>query len=202
MLAPTVTPRPESGLEGSRAEAAAAPWLLKPIRLTSARSTGSRISRGFGLPGCGSAVNVPTSTNANPRAPRARTPTASLSKPAAKPSGPDSSRPNAWTRSTGSRGASQCRSSHTQPGTAAAQRISANPSRCAASAGIRRNTTENNSLYMAFLTHHPPMPTLPRDRGHTASRGGREQRETALVPPRPPFRRVPVAASEEQANRT
>jgi hypothetical protein len=33
---------------------------------------------------------------------------------------------------------------------------------------------------MAFLTHHPPLPTLPRDHGHAASRGDSEQRQTLL----------------------
>jgi hypothetical protein len=152
MLAPTTSSWPDRGLDRSRAATTAAPWLLKPIRLINARSAGNRNSRGLGFPDCGSAVTVPTSTNAKPRAPRAHSPTASLSKPAASPSGPGSSRPNARTRSTGSRGASQCRSRRAQPGTEAAKRISANPPRCAVSAGIRLNTAENSSLYMAVLT--------------------------------------------------
>ena len=47
-----------------------APWLLKPIRLMSARSGMRRNSRGRGLPSCARAVTVPTSTCPNPRAVR------------------------------------------------------------------------------------------------------------------------------------
>jgi hypothetical protein len=49
-------------VDASRAATAAEPSLLKPIRLTSARSSISRNSRGAGLPGWGSAVTVPIST--------------------------------------------------------------------------------------------------------------------------------------------
>ena len=77
----------------SRRATTSAPSLLKPIRFTTARSAGSRNSRGRGLPGCGSPVTVPTSTNANPSAASASMPTAFLSKPAASPSGPGKSSP-------------------------------------------------------------------------------------------------------------
>src|SRR4051812_24555019 len=97
MLTPTV-PSPRWA---SRRAAAAAPALLKPIRLISARSRGSRNSRGRGLPGWASAVTVPTSTNPKPSASSASMPAASLSNPAASPSGPGSSRPSAWTPSSG-----------------------------------------------------------------------------------------------------
>ena len=127
----------------SRAAAAAAPALLKPILLTSARSAVSRNIRGLGFPGCARAVTVPTSTNPNPSAASPRVPRASLSNPAARPSGPGNSSPSARTRSTGSRGPSHRPSSHAAPGTRATRpktRISPNAARCAASAGTRRST--------------------------------------------------------------
>ena len=74
---------PLGGAAGRRPTSA--PSLLKPIRLTIARSAGSRNSRGCGLPGCGSPVTVPTSTCPKPSAARASMPTAFLSKPAARP---------------------------------------------------------------------------------------------------------------------
>ena len=52
MLTPTTgRARSPRGRRRSRAAAAAAPSLLNPIRLTSARSAGSRNNRGRGLPG-------------------------------------------------------------------------------------------------------------------------------------------------------
>ena len=45
--------RRDRGARASRAAAACAPALLKPMRLTSARSAGRRNIRGRGLPGCG-----------------------------------------------------------------------------------------------------------------------------------------------------
>ncbi len=41
------------------------PWLLKPIRLISALSSGNRNRRGRGLPGCAFGVTVPISVNPN-----------------------------------------------------------------------------------------------------------------------------------------
>jgi hypothetical protein len=122
----------------SVAAAAAAPALLNPILFTSARSAVSRNILGLSLPGCARAVTVPTSTNPNPSAPSPRVARASLSNPAASPTGPGNSRPSARTRSTGSRGPSQ------RPSTPAAgpvSLISQNPTPCAASAGTRRSTT-------------------------------------------------------------
>ena len=81
----------------SRRATASAPSLLKPIRLTTARSAGSRNSRGRGLPGCGSPVTVPTSTKPNPSAASASIPSAFLSNPAARPSAPGKVSPIAST---------------------------------------------------------------------------------------------------------
>ena len=83
-----------------------APWLLNPIRLSSARSSGSRNIRGCGLPGCACAVTVPTSAYPKPSAPHVRSPRPSLSKPAARPSGPAKRTPKTVLARTGSRGAS------------------------------------------------------------------------------------------------
>ena len=144
MFTPTTGPRraPAARVRPrSRAAAARAPALLNPIRLTSARSALSRNIRGGGFPGWACAVTVPTSTNPNPSAPSPRVARASLSNPAASPSGPGNSSPSARTRSTGSRGPSHRPSSHATPGTRPATWISQNPPRWAASAGTRRSTT-------------------------------------------------------------
>ena len=79
MLTPTTVPAPRARTAARRAATTSAPALLKPIRLTSARSAGSRNSRGRGFPGCGRAVTVPTSTAPNPSRASPRTPSASLS---------------------------------------------------------------------------------------------------------------------------
>ena len=150
MLTPTIGP--PGARRRNRAAAAAAPSLLNPIRFTSARSAGSRNIRGRGLPGCGRAVTVPTSTNPNPSAPSPATARASLSNPAASPTGPGNSRPSARTRSAGSDGPSHHRSSRAAPGHPAA-RISANAARCAVSAGTRRSTTRYRSPYIASPRH-------------------------------------------------
>ncbi len=142
MLTPTIGRYPGRARSArSRKASAAAPWLLNPIRLTSARSSGNRNIRGFGLPGCGRAVTVPTSTKPNPSAASPMTPAPSLSNPAASPSGPGKSSPNARTRSEGSRGPRTRRSAQARPGTSAAARISQNAARWAASAGNRRSST-------------------------------------------------------------
>ena len=94
MFTPTTTSRClDASRSASRRATTSAPSLLKPIRFTTARSAGSRNSRGRGLPGCGSPVTVPTSTNAKPSAASASMPSAFLSKPAASPSGPGKSSP-------------------------------------------------------------------------------------------------------------
>ena len=61
------------------------PSLLKPIRLISASASGSRKSRGFGLPGWARGVTVPHSRKPNPSAASASTCAAFLSSPAASP---------------------------------------------------------------------------------------------------------------------
>ena len=65
----------------------AAPQLLNPARLISARSRGKRKSRGRGLPGCGSLVTEPTSIKPKPSADSACAAVPFLSKPAASPTG-------------------------------------------------------------------------------------------------------------------
>ena len=72
---------------------AAAPSLLKPKRLMTARSRDRRNRRGRGLPGCGRGVAAPTSTKPKPARPSAATAWAFLSRPAARPSGFGRSRP-------------------------------------------------------------------------------------------------------------
>ena len=79
----------------SRRAAASAPWLLKPIRLITARSGTSRNSRGRGFPSCAIAVIVPTSMCPNPSAYSPLAARTSLSKPAATPNGDSKLRPSA-----------------------------------------------------------------------------------------------------------
>src|SRR5205807_2637398 len=80
-----------------------APRLLKPSRFINARSRGKRNRRGFGLPGCGSLVTVPTSMNPKPSAHSASTASPFLSNPAARPIGFENVRPNRFRFPNGER---------------------------------------------------------------------------------------------------
>ena len=82
----------------TRAATVAAPWLLNPIRLITARSGMRRNSLGLSFPGWAIAVTVPISTCEKPKAPRPRMPRPSLSNPAATPNGPVNSNPSALVR--------------------------------------------------------------------------------------------------------
>ena len=99
LFLPKLTPmsvplmRPLCRTRSSRPAIASTPWLLKPIRLISALCSFSLNSLGFGLPGCGFGVTVPTSTKPKPTLASPSTAWASLSKPAARPMGLASSRP-------------------------------------------------------------------------------------------------------------
>jgi hypothetical protein len=59
--------------------------LLKPRRLMSASASGKRKMRGFGLPGCGRGVTVPTSMKPKPIAPKPSMQRPFLSRPAGQP---------------------------------------------------------------------------------------------------------------------
>src|SRR5690606_9118231 len=85
-----------------RAAAASKPWLLKPMRLITARSPVRRKRRGFGLPGCGRGVTLPTSTRPKPSRSSGPTASAFLSKPAARPIGLAKRRPHSRTARLGS----------------------------------------------------------------------------------------------------
>ena len=85
MFTPTMPGFPRRA--ASRAAAVAAPPLLNPMRLITARSSANRNSRGFGLPACGCGVMEPTSAKPKPRPSTPSGTSASLSKPAASPSG-------------------------------------------------------------------------------------------------------------------
>ena len=104
----------------SRRATASAPELLNPMRFSSARSLGRRKSRGCGLPACGSAVTVPTSTKPKPSAPSALNRRASLSKPAASPTGFRKRIPQRRTSSAGSRTSNAARRAARCAGSAAA----------------------------------------------------------------------------------
>ena len=69
-----------------------------------APSLPSRKTRGRGLPGCGRGVTVPISAKPSPMASTAPTTRASLSKPAAMPSGLGNVRPHTFTASRPSSG--------------------------------------------------------------------------------------------------
>src|SRR6478736_4989118 len=70
-----LTPIGTSGVRRDKRSAnSPAPWLLNPIRLSSARSSGSRNIRGGALPGCACAVTVPTSAYPKPSAPHVLSP--------------------------------------------------------------------------------------------------------------------------------
>ena len=71
------------------------------MRLMTALSSESRNNRGFGLPDCGLGVSVPTSTKPNPRLSICSNTSASLSKPAAKPTGLRKSSPATRVSSVG-----------------------------------------------------------------------------------------------------
>ena len=90
MLIATI-PRPER--RASIGATACAPGFGNPIAFISARSRGSRHTRGRGFPGCATAVIVPTSTNPNPRLPSPSNAVACLSRPAATPSGESNVQP-------------------------------------------------------------------------------------------------------------
>src|SRR3569833_1435423 len=148
MLTPTRTRRRPA----SRSAAARAPWLMNPIRMLSARSLGRRNSRGRGLPGCARAVTVPISTKPKPNAPSASYASASLSNPAARPSGLGRSSPSARTRRAGSRGPSTRRIRNSAPGTAFRRRRPRKLRRCTVSAGRRRRMRAKISRYIGSDT--------------------------------------------------
>src|SRR5690606_12059806 len=93
MLTPS-SPSPRRRARETLRTSASTPALLKPMRLTSARYSGSRNIRGRWLPGCGRGVTVPTSTKPKPSASRASTWRPSLSNPAARPTGLGKRRPS------------------------------------------------------------------------------------------------------------
>ena len=97
--------------ECSRLATISAPSLLKPSRLMTASSSGSRKRRGLGLPGCARAVTVPISAKPKPSASHAGRATAFLSKPAASPSGAGKRTPNTERSKRGSSGGANWRSS-------------------------------------------------------------------------------------------
>ena len=84
-----------------------APPLLKPMRLSAARSAAKRNSRGLGLPGWPCQVTVPSS--AKPKPNKCQIPAAKpfLSNPAARPTGLAKRQPN---RVCSSRGSGRCSS--------------------------------------------------------------------------------------------
>ena len=78
------------------------PSLLNPIRFISACAEVSRNMRGRGFPDCGNGVTVPSSRNPKPSAASPSTAFASLSSPAARPTGLGNERPIASTGIEGS----------------------------------------------------------------------------------------------------
>src|SRR5665647_533230 len=162
------------------AAAAAAPSLLKPIRLRIARLSRTRHSRGRSFPGCARAVIVPTSTQPKPSMVNPGTHVPFLSKPAATPNTAGMSRPSAWTGVW--RRVKNRRSRAPSNGVMPAQRIPTNAMWWARSGSIRRKTWLKSSRYTPATyrsgtpsrgrvraNHHSP--TTARATGaHTAPR--------------------------------
>src|SRR5688572_24194103 len=149
MLMPSTPPyRARSTLRTS----ASTPSLLKPRRLMTASCSGSRNMRGFGLPGCGRGVVVPTSRKPKPSAPSASTYAPFLSSPAARPTGFANCSPNASTAS----GSGFCASSGLSPLRYAAS-IAFRPRPCAVSAskakrkGLARPYTGSSEVELDAL---------------------------------------------------
>ena len=91
MLPPTIT---DDFLFLRRSKVPSTPPLLKPMRLISASSWGRRNRRGWGLPSCPFGVSVPISINPKPSKAISSMRSASLSNPAAKPTGLVNFNPN------------------------------------------------------------------------------------------------------------
>ena len=85
ILTATIPGRPARAR--SRTSAASAPPLLNPIRLMTAASSTSRNRRGLRLPACAKGVIDPTSVKPKPSPSSASGTSASLSNPAATPTG-------------------------------------------------------------------------------------------------------------------
>src|SRR6185312_10319908 len=130
ILAPTRPPRPRRAAR--RVTTAGSPPLLKPRRLTSAASSPRRNRRGRGLPGCGRGVTVPISTKPKPKRSIASGTSASLSKPAASPTGFGNSRPQSLMARLGASGADRRG--------ATPKRNAAIVTRCAVSGGSVRSS--------------------------------------------------------------
>src|SRR5579859_1367565 len=135
----------------SRSAITAAPALGNPRRLTSAWSAGRRKRFGAGLAACGRAVTVPISRCANPRAARARGRRASLSNPAASPSGWANSRPIARTTSRSScSGASAARTQVRSRPIVSTGPSARNAPVCAAAGGIAKSSGRSARLYIVL----------------------------------------------------
>ena len=145
-----------------RTASAAAPALLKPIRLTIASSAGSRNSRGSGLPGCGWAVTVPTSTKPKPSSGQARRARPSLSSPAATPTRDGKS--TAENRCPAPHFATRCADAARRwsgPASRDATASPARPTRCARSASKRKRSGRTSVLVDHAVTGHVARPAEP-----------------------------------------
>src|SRR5690554_329087 len=149
MFTPTTAVRPRLVLRSARMRAATAtaPALLKPMRLRSALSPTWRHSRGRSLPGCAWAVTVPTSTKPKPSIARPSTPRASLSKPAARPNGPATRRPNTSTSASVPAAKNAPCKKAARPGTRPTRDMSPKASSCARSGSMRRKRRLNRRGY-------------------------------------------------------
>ena len=101
---------PDRGDRDRVRAAASAPGLGRPTAFVIDPRPGYRAIRGFAFPERGSRVIVPPITYPNPRRPRASRCRQDLSKPAARPTGFDSSIPASEVRSAGSFGVPPIRS--------------------------------------------------------------------------------------------
>ena len=134
-----------------RSAARDAPWLLKPMRLIRLWSATRRNRRGEGLPGCGSGVTVPISTNENPKAPSASNASASLSKPAAMPTGVGNLIPKTVRDSPAGRRRNIHARIRSPKGSACTRRNKAKVKPCARSGEKRNSSGRINVLYITNI---------------------------------------------------
>src|SRR5579863_6095951 len=127
--------------------AASAPLFGKPIRFSSARSPVTRARIGGGFEPCARGVRVPTSTKPKPSAPRPSKCSASLSSPAATPSGEGKLRPSALTRISSSSTCVRPRSHLRGRGRAVNTSRAVNVAACACSGEIRLRIRSKSCSY-------------------------------------------------------
>src|SRR5262249_3458801 len=164
----------------SRAARAAAPALLNPIRLITARLAGSRNSRGRGLPGWACQVTVPTSTKPKPSAGQAGNASPSLSIPAASPTGLGNPTP------TPARAGPAPARRDSRAATPGGTRDSSRRVRSCATSGSppssRNSTGRSSRSYAGPAQSHAPRSRVPRSRPARPTAQSRAARARSAAP--------------------